>query len=145
MVVKIDSLAADLKRERDGDWIEPKSWPGLNPENPNQMVDLPGVAFHVRSVNYSPYVTARQTELERIKQDYPDSVVPPDVASQIEGSLAAEHLLLGWRGFDTEYSAAAAADTVKAPEHRNIRAIIYWCAGRVGKKKVEFVTAAAKN
>lgn len=145
MTIKLGSLAADLSKERDGEWVEPKEWPGLNPEKPMEQTPLPGVAFHVRSTNYPSYVTARQAALEDLKKNYPDDNVPPDVAARIEGQLAVEHLLLGWRGFDIAYSADAVETILAAEEHRVLRSMIYWCAGRVGKRQVEFVKEAAKN
>lgn len=145
MTIKIASLAADLKLERDGEWIEPKEWPGLNPEKPAEMVPLPGLAFLVRSTNYPPYVTARQAEMERLRQDYPDGAIPPEVQAKVEGRLAIEHLLLGWRGLDAEHSAETAGVILAAEEHRVFRNMVFWCAGRVGKKRVEFVKAASKN
>jgi len=145
MTIKLGSLAADLSKEREGEWIEPKEWPGLNPEKPLEQTKLPGVAFLVRSTNYPPYVTARQTALEDLKKDYPDDKVPPEVAARIEGQLAVEHLLLGWKGFDIAYSADAVKAILAAEEHRVLRTMIYWCAGRVGKRQVEFVKDAEKN
>ncbi|TIU02336.1 MAG: hypothetical protein E5W43_00910 [Mesorhizobium sp.] len=145
MTVKLGSLAADLKKEREGDWIEVKDWPGLNPEKPLESVPLPGLAFNVRSLNYPPYVVARQAALEKLKQDYPDGNVPPDVTAKIEGELSVEHLLLGWRGLDTEYSPDLVQVIMIAEEHRTMRSMVAWCAGRVGKKQVEFVENAVKN
>lgn len=145
MTIKLASLSADLSKEREGEWIEPKEWPGLNPEKPLEMTPLPGLAFLVRSTNYPDYVVARQDALERLKKDYPDDKVPPDEAARIEGQLAVEHLLLGWRGLDIDYAPDAVGIILVAEEHRVMRSMIYWCAGRVGKKKVEFVKAAAKN
>lgn len=145
MNIKLASLAADLTKERDGEWVEPKEWPGLNPEKPMEMTQLPGVAFHVRSTNFPAYVTARQAELENLKKDYPDDKVPPEVPARIEGQLAVEHLLVDWRGFDIAYSADAVKAILAAEEHRVLRSMIYWCAGRVGKRRVEFVKDAAKN
>ncbi len=145
MTLKIASLAVDLSKERDGEWIEPKEWPGLNPEKPLEMTQLPGVAFHVRSTNFPAYVTARQAALEDLKKDYPDDKVPPETAARIEGQLAVEYLLIDWRGFDIAYSADAVKTILAAEEHRVLRSMIYWCAGRVGKRRVEFVKDAVKN
>jgi len=145
MTIKLGSLAADLKMEREGEWIEPKEWPGLNPEKPFEMTKLPGLEFFVRSTNYPPYVTARQARLEQMKKDYPDDNIPPEIAAKIEGELAVEFLLLGWKGLDVQYSPDAVSVILVAEEHRVLRSIVYWCAGRVGKKKVEFVKAAEKN
>jgi len=145
MTIKLNSLAADLTKERDGEWIEPKEWPGLNPEKPLELTQLPGVAFHVRSTNFPAYVTARQAALEELKSKYPDDKVPAEVAARIEGQLAVEHLLIDWRGFDITYSADAVTTILAAEEHRVLRSMIYWCAGRVGKRRIEFVKEAAKN
>jgi hypothetical protein len=145
MTIKLGSLAADLSKEREGEWIEPKEWPGLKPDKPMEMTPLPGVAFLVRSTNFPAYVTARQAALEDLKKDYPDDKVPADVAARIEGQLAVEHLLLNWRGFDIAYSADAVKTILAAEEHRVMRSMVYWCAGRVGKRQVEFVKDAAKN
>lgn len=145
MTIKLSSLAANLDAEREGEWIEVKEWPGLNPEKPYEAVAVPGLAFCVRSTNFPPYVTARQKALEKMKADYPDDDVPQTVATRIDGELAVEHLLLGWRGLDVEYSAPAALEAATAEEHRILRSMVFWCAGRVGKKRVEFTAAAAKN
>lgn len=145
MAFVLDSLAADMEKERDGEWIEPKEWPGLNPEKPLEQTPLPGVGFLVRSTNYPPYVTARQAALEKTKADYPDNSIPPEVAALIEGELAVEHLLLNWKGFDVAFSSDEARVRLTAEKHRVLRSMVYWCAGRVGKKQVEFVRDAAKN
>lgn len=145
MTIKLSSLAADISAERDGEWIPVKEWPGLNPEKPYAAVPMPGLAFHVRSTNFSPYVTARQKALEKLKAEYPNDDVPQNVATRIDGELAVEHLLLGWRGLDVEYSAPAALEAATAEEHRVLRSMVFWCAGRVGKRQVEFTEIAAKN
>ncbi len=145
MTIKLGSLAADISKERSGEWVEPKEWPGLNPDKPFEPVPLPGLAFHVRSTLFPPYVTARQAEIERLKKLYPDDQVPGEELARIEGELAVEHLLLGWRGLDVDYSRQMVATIVSAEEHRVLRSMIYWCAGRVGKRAIEFVEAGAKN
>ncbi|CAM5658545.1 hypothetical protein MAUB1S_11467 [Mycolicibacterium aubagnense] len=145
MTVVLDSLSADLVKERDGEWIEPKEWVGLNPSKPFEMTQLPGVGFLVRSTNYPPYVTARQAVLEKLKADYPADDMPPELAARMEGELATEHLLLDWKGFDVAFSKEEALARLTAEGHRIFRSMIYWCAGRVGKKQVEFVKDAAKN
>ncbi|MER9130672.1 hypothetical protein [Mesorhizobium sp. M0768] len=145
MTIKLASLSADLSKEREGEWIEPKEWPGLDLENPGAMTPLPGLGFLVRSTNYPDYVVARQKVLEDLKKEYPEGIIPPDVLAAAEGRLAVDHLLLGWRGLDVDYSPQNATDAATAEEHRVLRNIVYWCAGRVGKKQVEFVKAATKN
>jgi hypothetical protein len=145
MTVKLGSLATDLKKEREGDWIEIKDWPGLDPERPNVGIPVPGLAFNVRSTNYPPFVVARQAALEKLRQDYPDGNVPSDVQARSDGQLATEHLLVGWRGLDVEYSPEIVQSVLTAEEHRTVRSMVWWCANCVGKRQVEFVEAAAKN
>lgn len=145
MTIKLGSLAADLVKEREGDWIEPKEWPGLNPEKPLEQVPLPGLAFHTRSVNYPPYVAAYQAELERLRQAYPSGTIPADVMAKAEGKLAVEFLLLGWRGLDVQFSPEIVGGVLMAEEHRVVRNMVRWCAGLVGKRKVEFEETASGN
>ncbi|RWP31822.1 hypothetical protein [Mesorhizobium sp.] len=145
MTIKLSSLSADLSKEREGDWIPVKEWLGLDPEKPYETTPLPGLEFLVRSTNYPDYVTARQDVLEKLKQEYPNDKVPSDVQARFEGQLSVEHLLLGWKGLDVEYSPNLVGTILVAEEHRVMRQMIFWCAGRVGKKKVEFVQAATKN
>jgi hypothetical protein len=145
MTIKLSSLAVDLTLEREGEWVEVKEWPGLNPVKPYEAVAVPGLAFLVRSTNFPAYVSARQKALEKLKADYPNDDVPQAVATRVDGELAVEHLLLGWRGLDVEYSAPAALEAATAEEHRALRSMVFWCAGRVGKKQVEFTESAAKN
>lgn len=144
MTVKLSSLKADLKRERDGEWIEPKEWPGLDPDRPNMMVALRGLKFLVRSTNYAPYVAARQAALEEQAQKYPDGRLPQE-AAEIDGALIAEHLLIGWEGLDVDYAPETASAELCAEEARTLRSMVYWCAAKVGKRKVEFVKGEAKN
>ncbi len=145
MTIKLGSLAADLVKEREGDWIEPKEWPGLNPDKPYEQVPLPGLAFLTRSINYPPYAAAYQSELEKLRQAYPSGSIPADVQAKVEGKLAVEHLLLGWKGLDVAYSPDIVGSVLTAEEHRVVRAMVRWCAGLAGKKKVEFEETASGN
>ncbi|ESY75161.1 hypothetical protein X739_00505 [Mesorhizobium sp. LNHC220B00] len=145
MTIKLGSLAANLVAEREGDWIEPKEWPGLNPDKPFEQVPLPGLAFLTRSTNYPPYATAYQAELEKLRQAYPSGTIPAEVQAKAEGQLAVEHLLLGWRGLDVTYSPDIVGSILTAEEHRVVRAMVRWCAGIVGKRKVEFEETASGN
>lgn len=145
MTVKLGSLAANITAEREGEWVDIEEWPGLDPKKPLEQIPVPGLGFLVRSTNFPDFVTARQKALEEAKINYPNNDMPPDVAARIDGQMAVEHLLLNWRGLDVAYSPEVAAVTATAEEHRTIRSMVYWCAGRVGKRQVEFIKAAAKN
>lgn len=145
MTIKLASLADDLAKERDGEWIEVGEWPGLDSRRPGAMIKLPGLGFRVRSTLFPAFVTARQEELERIRKLYPDNTAPADELAKVDGLLAVQHLLLEWRGLDTAYTPEAAEQTLLAEEYRKLRDMIYWCAARVGKRDVEFLVDATKN
>lgn len=145
MTIKIASLSANLAAERAGEWIEPRTWPGLDPEEPARLVPVPGLAFKVRSTLYPPFVTARQKLLEKWKRDWPKDDVPSDVQAAQEGAIYAEHLLLDWRGLDEAFDPDRAASLLRDEANRILRAMVLWCAGRVGRRLAEFVEAEAKN
>lgn len=146
MTIKLSSLETDLNAEAQGEWVSVKEWIGLNPEQPFTPVPLPGLEFHVKSLNDHAYKVARQKaaeELEKRKKDYPDEVIPDEVAGAAEGKILADHIVLGWRGFDVEYSPETAAKALPKPASRTLRQMVLWCASKVGRREVEFVTEAA--
>ena len=93
MVVKLQSTASDLTKEREGDTIA--------------SLLYPGVTYQVRSVHYEPFATARDLALQNLARKYGDQPVPRDESVKIMGGLFVEHLLLGWEGFrfDRQYGA----------------------------------------
>lgn len=146
--LKLRSLLTDTAAERKGEWVAINEWSGLDPDKPWEVTKTPGFGFHVRSINDPEYKTARQAWLEDLEQkrkEAVEGVIPPDVIDAGEGKLIAERLLLGWRGLDEEYSPALAAELLPKPEAQPLRAMIVFCATKVGKRKAEFVKAAEKN
>lgn len=146
--IKLASLKIDSKAETEGEWIAINRWTGLNPQHPYDVTELPGLKFHVRSLNNSSYRLARQKAaegLEKAKKDYPGEIIPDDVAAAAEGKLIDEELLLGWEGFDEAYSKPLAADMLCHPDGRTLREMVTFCAARVGKREVEFIKDAEKN
>jgi hypothetical protein len=146
--LKFSSLEVDIKAETDGEWIPIKKWIGLDPDEPYSVTDLPGIEFFVRSDNYQPYKVARQKlgeKLEETKSDYPDGIIPDDVADIEHGRIMAEHLLLGWKGFDVEYTPEMAMAALTKPAGRVHRQMVIFCARKVGRRKAEFDKDAAKN
>lgn len=137
MQVKLSSLRADLAKERDGDWVDA---PGI-----------PGVSLLVRSTNYPPFVIARDRAEMKLAQKYgatpsaAEDLERLDEQNAIDGSLAVEHLLLGWRGFDEEFSAERAAEILGDESYRALRNSVYRAARRVGRREIEVVEQAAKN
>lgn len=146
MTIKLSSLDVDITAEATGEWVPIKEWIGLKPDHPFTATPLPGLEFHVKSLNDHAYKVARQKaaeELEKRRKDYPGEAVPDDVAGAVEGRILAEHILLGWRGFDVDYSAETAARALPKPASRTLRQMILFCANKVGKREVEFVTVEA--
>lgn len=146
MTIKLSSLDVDIKAETEGEWIAVKEWVGLDPDKPFTTTPLPGLRFHVRSLNDHGYKIARQKaaeELEKKRKDYSGEMIPDDVSGVYEGKIVADHLLLGWEGFDVEYSPEVAAMALPKPASRTLRQMVIFCASKVGKREVEFVTAEA--
>lgn len=131
--VKLTSLQRDMKRELGGDWVD--------------IPHLPGASLCVRSLNYPPYKIGRATLLKRLGSKYGQDFSEArdrDMEAGF-GQLYAEHILLGWRGFDEEYSAELAAQRLPAEEWAPLRELVEWAATKVASKNVEFVEGAAKN
>lgn len=146
-LLKLSSLERNISAENDGEWIAVKKWVGLDPDEPYGVTELPEVKFKVRSSNYQPYKIARQKAAERfeeMKGEYPDGI-PDDLAESEAGRLMAEHLLLGWEGLDVEYTPEVAMAALKKPSASVHRQMVMVCAGKVGRRRAEFVEAAAKN
>jgi len=129
--VKLGSLKADLVKEADGEWID--------------IPDLPGVALKVRSVNFPAYKTARDLAVQRLARKHGKKPIPEKEMAEVSGRLFAEHLLLGWRGFDVDYTPELALEVLTDPAYRELRAHVEWAAAQVGHAEVEFVEDLAKN
>lgn len=137
MTLKLSSLKADLAKERDGDWVEA---PGL-----------PGVSFLVRSTNFPPFIVARERAEMKLAQKYganpsaEDALAQREEVNRLDGLLAVEHLLLGWKGLDVDYSADIAEDLLTDEAYRALRRSVYLAANKVGRRELEFVEDAGKN
>jgi hypothetical protein len=59
--------------------------------------------------------------------------------------LAVEHLLLGWRGLDVEFTEDVAKEILTDESYRRVRNSVYLAATKVGQRDLEFVEAAGKN
>lgn len=131
-VVRLESLKADLQKEREGDWIK--------------AVDInPGLRWFVRSTNYPAFRIARDAEMKKLGEKYGGDQIPDDVNAEVMGKLAVEHLLLGWDGMDVEYTPETAAEILTDESYRKVRYSIYLAASRVGTSEVQFVEDTAKN
>lgn len=131
MTVKLSSLRADLTREAEGDWVDYPDWPG--------------VALHVRSLQTPAYRIARDQAAQRAARKHRGKPIPPDEVARTAGTLYADHILLGWRGLDEDYSPERAREVLTDPAYREVVGAVEWCAARVGETDAEFVEDAAGN
>ena len=131
MTIKLGSVRADLVKEQEGDAIA--------------IPDLPGVTLRVRSLHYQPFIAARDLASRRLAKKYGDAPVPEEEFARVYGALYAEHLLLGWDGFDQPYTPELAAATLTDPAYRDLRSHVAWCSAQVGRQQVEFLETERKN
>lgn len=128
MTVKLSSLA--VATNLDGNWEDSTSFPG--------------VSFLVRSINYPAFAIARDHLMQRLRRKHGDSI-PPDVISPSLGRLLAEHILLGWKGLDEEYSAERARECLTDPSYYEVVQAVLTCSNMAAAAKIEYVGDAAKN
>lgn len=131
-VVKLESLKANLQKERDGDWV------------PDKLIG-PDVAFLVRSTNYAPFRIARDAVNAKLQRKYKDEPVPDEVSAKAYGELAVEHLLLDWRGIDVEFTPEVASEVLTDEAYRSFRSAVYFAATKSGQGEIEFVEETIKN
>lgn len=150
-LLKLSSIEVDTKAETDGEWVQIKEWTGLDPEKPFHVTKFEDEGIElkmlVRSTNCHSFKVARQKageRLEEMKKDNPDGI-PDELVDVENGKLMAEHLLLGWSGFDVEYSPDAAVALLTKPSARIHRQMVMFCATRCGQRKAEFLASEADN
>lgn len=135
-MLKINSLAADLAKEQDGDWEDVPEWPG--------------VRLKVRSLNYKPYTNARDDALRKLAKRLNRAPYSSE-SEPIIARLSATFLLLGWEGIAgdddaaMDYTPAKAMETLTDPSMRALVEQVISAAGRVGTRDVEFTVDAVKN
>lgn len=134
--LKISSIAADLAKEAEGDWIDIAEWAG--------------VRLLVRSIHNKLFQNAREQRIAKLTKELGrlpfQSEMEPHIAK-----FATSFLLLGWDGIcgddDTPipYSTSKAIELMTDPAMRSLVEQVIWAATRVGSRDAEFVTANAKN
>lgn len=128
MAVKLSSLA--VTPSADGTWEVCKT--------------IPEVSFLVRPISTPAFAIARDHHVQRLRRKHGESI-PPDVMSVALGRLAAEHLLLDWKGFDEDYSPERAEELLSNPEYSELVSGVIACAISAGEAKIEYIKGAAKN
>lgn len=131
MAVKLTSLAADVDLETKGDWQD--------------CPTIPGVRLNVRSINYPAYTIARDQLIQRLRRQAGGKPIPQDKTIVEIGRLYAQHLLLGWEGFDEPYTPARALEILTDASYREVITAVESAAGGVGQAQIEFIDDAIKN
>lgn len=131
MTVKLNSLKANLKRERDGDWIADR--------------ELAGVRYKVRSLHAPDYRLARAELARRLSIQYRDQIPPPEVEDREAGRLYAKYILIDWEGFDQPLTEDLREEIFADPAWRDIQNRVLNAAIELGRPQAEFVEEAEKN
>ncbi|UDF29390.1 UNVERIFIED_ORG: hypothetical protein LHK14_18030 [Roseateles sp. XES5] len=129
--VVLSSLKANLSREKNGDWVPYPSWPG--------------VSFNVSALTDPAYESARDLMFKTLAEKYGDERIPREVLSVELGKLYSEHILHDWRGFDVEYTADVARETLGDPEHRAVVSAVEFCASKLSEIEPQFTKAEEGN
>lgn len=136
MALKISSIAADLAKEQEGDWVDIAEWPG--------------VRLKVRSINSKDFQNAREQRQSKLIKDLGRLPYESESAPHL-AKLVASFILLGWEGIvgaddqPIEYTPQVATELLSDPAMRELVKQTIWAAGRVGSKDAEFTTAVVKN
>lgn len=133
MAVKLKSTRVDLTKEREGDWV--------------RSTRFEGVEYLVKSTNNPKYIAALSSDMRRMADAarLSKSEMDVDELHKLRAKLTCEHILLGWKGFDTEYSPELARDELMSLESRPLLDDILAAAELVGRKQVETIEVDAKN
>lgn len=125
--IRLDSLLAG----DDAEWVD--------------IDEIPGARLLVRPLDYPPYTKARQHLVQRWIRAYKKEPVPEKVTVTGFGALYAEHILLGWEGFDVAYSAAEAEARLGSWEWRKLTRLVENAASGLTSVNAETVEEAGKN
>lgn len=136
MALKITSIAADLAKEAEGDWVDVAEWPG--------------VRLRVRSVNNNDFKNARDERQRKLTRSL--NRIPYDSEWELPlAKLVASFLLTGWAGLsddagnDIPYSPEKAMELLSDRAMRALVQQVILAATRIGEREAEFTGAAAKN
>ncbi|CAB4142705.1 hypothetical protein UFOVP452_32 [uncultured Caudovirales phage] len=126
-MIKLNSLKADTKAQEEGEW--------------QPVPALPGVELKVRSFKAPAVASKFGFLVQRM-----DRQKLKGVDREIEtGRFLAEHVLLGWKGFDVPFSPEVAREALADPEHQDLRDYVFDAARAVGVARIEQVEDIAGN
>lgn len=124
-MLKLSSIRADLDRERQGDWVDSRQWPG--------------VRFCVRALTTPAYQIRRDALVQKLTRKNKGKPIASDDLAQHLGKLYAEEILLNWDGIDVPYSPEKAMELLTDPAWRELVNEIEYCAGTLASVDAEFV------
>lgn len=130
MVLKLASVRNELLTSSEGERVESNAFPG--------------VSYHLRSLRFPDYETARDLAAQQMAKAYPNGA-PTAASMKALGGLLADHIVLGWDGFDVPYSKDLAREILTDFTYRKVVNDIENCAARVGERDLEFIEGVAKN
>ena len=137
MAIKLNSARVDLKREREGEWVDIPDWPG--------------VRLKVRGFNYGPYIVAKnQVDLRNHRRYFSKQRdIPQDELFRTNGQLYLDHILLDWSGLDDDDGKpipfSRAEEYLLDPAFRVLHDHIRYAGGLVGEVEIELSQDTAKN
>jgi len=131
MGVKLNSVKVSTEREEGGDWAD--------------SISFPGVRYRVRGIKSQQFETARDLAFQKLAKAYKTTPVPGALRAKTLGKLVAEHILLGWEGFDEPFDREKVVEVLTDPEYRNLVDDILGAAARVAENNLEFTEDLAKN
>lgn len=132
-VVRMSSIMTDVEAQDGGGWV---AIPNMEPAR-----------LRVRSLDFPRYKAAlarHQTVHQRKHKGVPsEKALREDYEAR--GLLLAEHILLGWEGFDEAYTPELAAERLPDRAWRQLRDFVLYAASEVGEQAAEFIKATEKN
>jgi hypothetical protein len=130
--VKLSALKANVDKQEEGDW--------------QAIPELAGVRVKVRSLRSAKYQFGATPIRQRHVRKYGEGGnVPSKDFAKDYGRLVADVILLGWEGFDEEYTREVALATLTDPGFSEVLGYIIAAAGRVAQGEIEYVEEASKN
>jgi hypothetical protein len=124
-MLKLSSIRADLEREKNGDWVDARSWPG--------------VRFFVSALTKPSYQLKRDALVQRLQRKHKGKPVPTEELAPHLGKLYAEEIVHGWDGIDVSYSPEKALELLTDPTYRELVSEIEYCAATLSSVDADFV------
>ena len=123
----LKSIQADLERERTGDWVESRQWPG--------------VRFRVCALTKPAYEIKRDELAQRLARQSKGKPQSKEKMAPHLAKLYCSEILSGWDGIDIPYSPETALEVLSDPAYRELVAEIEYCAGTLSNVEADYLEA----